>query len=352
MKILSRDLKRGVGVLVQTLDDLWYLSQIIEEGDLVKGKTLRKIKSGDDYARKSKTEKKPVFIKLRVEKAEFHEYSNVLRVSGAIVEGPEDIPLGSHHTFNVEENSKITIMKEKWLKYQLERLKEASSKEPPRILICLLDRENALFALTKAKGYSFLAELEGEVEKKDYQVKSSDFYKEIINLIKEYAGRYKTEYIILASPAFWKEELLKELKDEEIRKKIRIATCSSVTKSAIDEVLKRPELREVLKQDRIAKETQLVEELLLEISKKGMAAYGIEDTRNAAEAGAVKHLLITDRFIHEKRIKKTFDEIEKLMKLVESMKADITLISSEHQAGSKLDGLGGIGALLRYKMEY
>jgi len=32
------------------------------------------------------------------------------------------------------------------------------------------------------------------------------------------------------------------------------------------------------------------------------------------------------------------------------MKGKITVISSEHDGGQKLAGLGGIGALLRYKL--
>ena len=46
-----------------------------------------------------------------------------------------------------------------------------------------------------------------------------------------------------------------------------MATCSSVDKTGINEVLKRPEIKEALKQDRITKEISLVEELLAEISK-------------------------------------------------------------------------------------
>ena len=352
MKLLKKDLKKGVLLLVQSIDDMWYLSQVIEPGDIVKGKTLRKIKLGDEGARKAKSEKKSVFMMLKVEKVEFHKYSDVLRVSGTILEGPEDIAKGTYHTFSLEEGSKITLIKEKWLAYQLERLKEASAKEPPKILICMLDRETAIFALTTAEGYRFLTELEGEVEKKDVKVRTSNFYDEVIKVMKEYSERYKVEHIILASPAFWKEELLKVLKDNEIKRKIKTASCSSVTRNSIDEVLKRQELKDVLKQDRIANETKLVEELLVEIAKKGMAAYGLEETKKAVEAGAVKTLLLTDRFIRDKRIENAFEEIDEIMKLVNSMKAELAIISSEHQAGKKLDGLGGIGAVLRYKLNY
>jgi protein pelota len=41
-------------------------------------------------------------------------------------------------------------------------------------------------------------------------------------------------------------------------------------------------------------------------------------------------------------------ELEKLMRQVEEKSGHITVVSTEHEAGNKLDGLGGIAALLRY----
>ena len=40
------------------------------------------------------------------------------------------------------------------------------------------------------------------------------------------------------------------------------------------------------------------------------------------------------------------------MKTVDSTKGDIIIISSDHEAGKKLDGLGGIAAILRFKLNY
>ena len=71
MKI-SKNLKKGqVKVLTENQDDLWYLSTIIEPGDLVKGKTIRKIKIGEGDQRKTQISKKPVFLKIEVEKTEY-----------------------------------------------------------------------------------------------------------------------------------------------------------------------------------------------------------------------------------------------------------------------------------------
>ena len=39
--------------------------------------------------------------------------------------------------------------------------------------------------------------------------------------------------VIVASPAFWKDDFMKEFGNEEIRKRIVTATCSSVGKNAM-----------------------------------------------------------------------------------------------------------------------
>ncbi len=354
MKLIHTDFKKGeVKVKIENLDDLWYLNQIVEKTDLVKGKTLRKIKLGEETQRKQKVEKKAVFLLIEVEKVEFSKTSNILRISGIVKQGPEDVPLGSHHTFNVEENTIIAIIKQKWMKFQVDRLKEASKESSSKILICVHDREEAYFALMKKYGYQLLVGIKGNVAKKaDAKQIESNFYKEILRQLEDYNDRYNLNKIIIASPAFWKEELMKEISNEELKNKIILATCSSIGENAINEVIKRPETSEALKQDRIAKEFRFVDELFVEISKNNLASYGLRETKNAAEAGAVKQLLITDRFIQKKRLEEKYEEIEYMIKTVDSTKGEITIISSEHEAGKKLDGLGGIAAILRYKINY
>ena len=67
MKKLSINLKKGeIKLQIQNLDDLWCLNQIIDPTDLIKGKTIRKIKIGDKDQRNVKIIKKPVFIEIKV----------------------------------------------------------------------------------------------------------------------------------------------------------------------------------------------------------------------------------------------------------------------------------------------
>ncbi|MBI2574471.1 mRNA surveillance protein pelota [Candidatus Woesearchaeota archaeon] len=351
MKILKTNLNKGeVTIAVQTADDLWHLSQIMEKGDYIKGKTLRKIQIKGKEERSTEAVKKPIWIKLLVESVEFHKYTNMLRAGGTIVEGPEEVPK-AHHTFSFEEGTIATIIKEKWYSYQLKRLREASEKKTGRIIICAFDREEAVFALLKEQGYEILAELKGQVEKKLQKTETRNFYREIIHALQEYDRRYSPEHVILASPSFWKEELLKELNDSKLKQKLVLSACSNV-QGGVKEVLNRPELQEVLKQERASMEAQAVEKLFAEISKSGLSAYGSKEVGEAANAGAVKTLLVTDGLIHRTRQQGSFAEIDGLMKSTDRTGGEVFIINSENEPGQKLDALGGIGALLRYKIHW
>ena len=352
MKILSRN-KEEFKLKIENADDLWYLSTIVDAGDLVKGKSLRKIKIGDSSQGNVKIIKKPVFLEIKVEKVEFAETSNVLRVLGIITQSPEEVEHGDHHSFALEEGSIITIHKEEWLAYQTERLREAAAEKQGRILIVIHDREEAFFALMKKAGYTLLSHITGDVQKKgDDKSITKNFYREILDLVQEYVDRYTITSVVMASPAFWKEELAKELKDEVLKKKIIFATCATVGKTAIAEVLRRDEVKKALQQDRMTHEVNLVEDLLTEIKKNNCAAYGIKQTEEATNAGAVKDLLVADSFIQESRRENFYNRLDAIMKTTESTKGKVHIISAEHEAGKKLTGLGGIAALLRYKLSY
>ena len=349
MKILKKNYKKNfVKLKIENLDDLWYLTYIIEKSDILKAKTYRKIKLGKENDRNKKVVKKPVFLCIEIEKIEFSKYSNVLRVSGLITQGPEDIPLGSHHTINLEENTQFSLEKKSFLKYQIDKLEESAKDSQSKILVGVHDREEAYFALLKKYGFEILTQFKATVQKKtDVKTEVHDLFPIIKKTILEYDKRYNFSNIIIASPGFWREYVQKLLKDN---KKIVYATCSAVGINGINEVIKRQEVQQVLKQQKFADEIKKVEEMLAEISKQGKAEYGLKQIKKAIELGSVSVLLITDNLIHKKRQDDSFEEIDFLMRKVESMQGEVHIISSEHDGGMKLDGLGGIGALLRYKI--
>jgi protein pelota len=348
MKIILKDMKHKIlKVRIDNNEDSWYLSNIIEPDDLVSGMTERKIKLGGTED-KSRILKRIIHLKIRVEKLD--DENSVLRVSGPIIEAPDDIPKGDFHTFALDQGSVVTIEKEHWTAYSLKKLDEAAKNDKLNILVVAFDREEAIFALLKNQGYDILLDLKGDVSKKDLEEKKSNFYSEIYKQIKAYDEREGFSSIVLASPAFWKEYLLKEFDDDALRKKITLAACSSIDEGTINEILKRPELKTVLEKDRSSKESRLIEELLDDI-RKDNAAYGIKQVKEKIVAGNVSALLVSENLVRKMKSEKIFDQIDLLMNDAESLGADIRIISSD-DAAKKLDGLSGIAAILRWKENY
>lgn len=350
MKIIHSDLKHGeIKIKAENAEDLWYLSDIIEKDDIVSGTTERKIKLGSGGDEKTKIIKRIVFLKIKVEKIE-NDNMNALRVSGPIIVAPDDIPKGDYHTFAIEDGTIITIEKQQFSRYALKKLEEAVKSEKINILIVAFDREEAIFAQLKNSGYEILLDLTGDVAKKDFDEKKANFYEIIYKQMIEYDARNSYSNIIVASPAFWKEYLIKEVKDDKIKKKITLATCSSIDGSTINEILKRPELKTVLDKDKETKELKLVEELLDNI-RTDNAAYGFDQVIEKLISGNISILLISENLIKKSREEKFYDKIDRIMQDAENLNADIKIITSE-QSSRKLDGLSGIGAILRWKENY
>jgi len=348
MKIIKKNLKKQELTLkIENLDDIWVLNQVIEPNDIVKGKTERKIKIGDSSDRNIKVVRKSIFLSIKVEKTDISENSEILRVLGTIIEGPEEVARNEHHSFNLEVNSVFTIIKNKWLNYQLQKIEEASKGPPINILMVVFDREEAYFAKLKRHGYSVLGKIAGDVQKKEEKHISKDnFYKEISKKIVEYDKSREINNIILASPGFWKENLMKVI-PEDLKKKIVLATVSQATERALAELMKRDELQKVLEQNRAAQESKLVDKLLQGVSKDS-ACYGFEETKEKVFFGAVSDLLVSHSFLQKCRGKNKYEELEKIMLSCEQMDGKVHIISSD-EAQKSLDSLSGIAGILRWK---
>ena len=341
MKLTGKDFRKGfVKIIVDDPDDLWYLSHIITPGDIITGKTTRKIKIADKQVKKT--------ITLQIKAGKLLLESHSLRILGKVTQGPDDIPIGSHHTISVQVGDNLKIEKESWLSYQKQKLEDASSQKVS-FLICIFDREEAIIALTKKRGFNILAHLKGKVSKKRMKQESKAFYPEIIKSIEEYNQRHNPQAIVIASPVFYKEDLFK-LITSPWKKKVALANCSSVTERALSEVIKRPEVQQVLQHSRLLKETILVDELLAGIKKNGLVAYGFKEVKNAVNQSAVSKLLVADSFIDKLRENDDFEKLDSLMKMVDQHTGNIHIISTDHDAGKQLKHLGGIAALLRFKI--
>ncbi len=341
MKSLARDVRQGWWeILAESADDLWVLSHIILPGDLVRAVTTRKIVKGE-----GEPIRKTVVMAVDVEKVALE--GGCLRVLGAVREGPEDVPRGDHHSLLIHSGDKLTITKREWAQDQLLRIREACVAKPPSVLVVVFDRDEATFAALRQAGHEILAHMEGTVQKKRSEERvKGDFFEDIAKNLAAYDERLKPATLLLASPAFWKDELLKRL-PKDLRKKVVMASCSGGNPASVDEVLKRDDISSTLGMQRVVQESQIVEQLLAGIAKGGAVVYGIKEVEDAAAAGAVATLLVTESRLARAREEGDFSRFDDILKSVDVSKGVIMILGKE--VGKRIDGLGGIAALLRFR---
>ena len=341
MKILKSDFKKAfVTIKIDVNDDLWYLENVLEIGDFIKSRTLRSVFM-EREGKKIKTDRKPMVLKIEVEKIEFQKYTNKLRLTGKIKEGPEEAQLGSYHTIEVELGTVLTIYKKEWKNYQIDKLKKAQTRIPD-ILIVVTDSTQSTFGLLKRSGVEIISELRNPHSRQEEE-KLPEFHKKVASEIDKFSDVKK---IILAGPGFAKEHVQKIIQENypDIKDKLIIDNASSATESGINEILKRRTLEKVIKESEIVKESQIIQEFFTHLNKDdGLSVYGLEQIKEADNSGAVKVLIISEENIRKK-------EIDQLARQVEKKKGIVEIVSRTYDLGEQFHRMGGLGAILRFRI--
>ncbi|MFB6170612.1 MAG: mRNA surveillance protein pelota [Haloarculaceae archaeon] len=355
MRIAERQRAEGgrerLTLVPESLDDLWHLTHVLEPGDLVSGDTTRRIQRADDQLRDTGGEREHMYVTIEVEETEFARFANRLRVSGVITGCSREDQLGLHHTLNVEEHTELEVEKV-WQTDQMDRLEEAvESAEQPDVAIATVEEGEAHVHTVAQYGVEERATLTGPTGKGEYARERSELFEELTQVL----ARLDVDAIILAGPGFTKQDALDYIEDHahELTEKISVVDTSAVGGRGVHEVLKRGAVEEVQTQTRIAREAELVDELMERIAAGHEAVYGPDETMEAAEFGAVEHLLVLDSRLRAERADEgdwSFDAND-LIETVEQKGGEVTVFSGEFDPGQQLKNLGGVAALLRYRLQ-
>jgi len=187
-----------------------------------------------------------------------------------------------------------------------------------------------------------------EAEKRDEAVKN--FFKSALQALQETWTKMRSPIVILG-PGFVKNDFAKYVREKatEIADSIvDVKGVNSAGVAGIQEALRSGVLGKTLKNIRIADETRLVEEVLARLGRSATdVTYGRNEVARATEYGAVERLLVADTMLREASDQER-TTIENIMRSVETKGGQVTVISTEHEAGVKLQSLGGIASILRF----
>ncbi|MCW4044856.1 MAG: mRNA surveillance protein pelota [Candidatus Bathyarchaeota archaeon] len=354
MKITEKNLAKGfMKVIPESMDDLWHLYNVIYKDDEVYAYSSRAIKSDQEYSRPKSAERVSAFMGVTVESVSWDKFLGKLRVHGLICHAPEIIPEGAHHTLSIALNQPVTIVKKEWPRHAVDRLLRASEAEKP-LLIVAIDDEGFAIAETKQYGVDIKVEerikLPGKLEAEKRSTSLKDYFNRALNSLNQlWATQHNL--IVIVGVGFIKSDFAKFVADHASDLAKAVVDVKSVNNggvSGIYEAVRSGVLLKAAAQLRIVDETETMEEVMKRLGKgENTITYGIDAVEKAVQTGAVEKLVIADTMLRESPEEQRL-HLETLLHEVEQRRGKIAVVSTEHEAGSKLLALGGIAALLRF----
>ena len=335
----------------ENVDDLWHLAHVLEPGDLVEGDTTRRIQRNDDQMRDTGGQREHLFVTLDVDDVEFARFANRLRVSGVIVGCSREDQLNAHHTINVEEHDEITVEKH-FKPDQTERIQAATeAAENPDVAIATVEEGAAYIHTVQQYGTEEYASFTKPTGKGEYSRPRNELFAELGDAL----AHLDSDAVILAGPGFTKNDAREYIADEhrELSDQLTTVDTSAAGDRGVHEVLKRGAVDEVQKETRISKEATLIDDLTAEIAQGAKATYGPEDVAEAADFGAIETLLVVDdRLRTERQGDGDWSiDVNEVIESVEQQGGDVVVFSAEFDPGQQLANLGGIAAILRYRLQ-
>ncbi|WFC97684.1 Translation factor pelota [Malassezia yamatoensis] len=298
-----------------------------------------------------------------------------LHISGRVAEENSNVRTGSFHTLDIEIQRKLTITKEVWDRQHLEVLEESGNVNNSaeigavilgagKAIVCILTNNMTLVQQRiqvslprKRAGAGYGAATSG-VNKL-----SERFNDQVYNAVVKLLGMPSMRVVLLASPGFWRDSMYdyllaeatrrndKILMGSEGRRKLLRVHCATTHVHSLVDVLKSPEVASQLQDTKFTRETQVLDKFLRTLSSDDLRAwYGERAIVLAAERGAIGTLLLSDAMLRNAHPLRRKQWVE-LCDQVKSLGGTVVILSSLHESGRQLNGLGGVAALLTYPLD-
>jgi protein pelota len=383
MKLLKSQIEQKTGagwatMLPEEPEDMWHAYNLIQEHDQIRAKAVRRVSKVSDSGSTS-SQRIALDLTITVTSTDFDIGSGQLHVSGRVAKENEHVKLGQHHTLDLELNRKFTLEKaDGWDSVALEQLKEACDNERrAEIWAVVLGEGTANICMITEHQTILRQKVEVAVPRKrrggvDGHSKGMErfFSTTLSTLLRQVdlpsTQQGKTLPLLLASPGFIAASFLAYIKAEATRANnkpllaiiptIIIAHSSSAHVHSLNEILSSPAITTKLSDTKFARETALMDKFnTLMRMDDGRAWYGPREVERAVDKGAVGRgggvLMINNGLFRAQNVQERRRWVRLVDRVREVEGGEVRVLSSLHESGKRLEGLGNVAAILTYPLE-
>ena len=377
MRLVKQSIERdGSGTMTlcpEEPEDMWFTYNLIRPTDTLRASAIRRVTTESSTGSTSST-RIHTTLSIRVTGLDFDPQSSQLHVSGRIAEETKYTKVGQYHTLDLELHRNFTLEKaEGWDSVARDLVKEACDpvKSSEAWAVVMEEGMANLCVLTGSRTV-LRQRIEGRVPRKrgglgqgDHDKGLGKFFGTVLETLLRHLDLAESKPILLASPGYTASNFLKHIMEAATRTgnkpllaqkaNFLVVHSSSGHLYALNEVLGQPEVLAKLKDTKFTRETKLMDEFMTLLRKDdGRAWYGPREVEKAAEQGALGRgggvLMISDALFRAQDVAIRRRWVTLVDKVRDVEGGDVRVLSSEHESGKKLAGLGGIAAILTFPL--
>lgn len=352
---------------------MWFTYNLIRPTDTLRASAVRRVTTESSTGSTSST-RVHMNLTICVTGLDFDPQSAQLHVSGRIAEETKYTKVGQYHTLDLELNRNFTLEKaEGWDSIARDLVKEAcdpvKSSEAWAVVmeeglahLCVLTGSRTVL---RQKVEAKVPRKRGGLAQADHDKGMGRFFQTTLDTLLRQIDLAESKPILIASPGYTAQNFQKFILETATRtgnklllaQKANLVVVHSTSGHlhALDEVLGSLEVLAKLKDTKYARETKLMDDFMTILrNDDGRAWYGPREVEKAAEQGALGRgggvLLISNALFRAQDV----DVRRRWVRLVDKVRdvegGEVRVLSSEHESGKKLEGLGGIAAILTFPL--
>ncbi|CZS96138.1 hypothetical protein WAI453_009762 [Rhynchosporium graminicola] len=376
MRLIKQNIERdGSGTITlfpEEPEDMWHAYNLIASTDLLRASAIRRVTTESATGSTSST-RVHITLLIRVTSIDFDPQAGQLHVSGQVAEENKWVKVGAFHTLDLELQRNFTLEKSQgWDSVALDVVREAIKQDKEGTVPAVVMQEGMANICLITEHQTILKQrVETGIPRKrsgragDHDKGLIKFYETTLETLKRHVDITQPRPLLLASPGFTAAGFQKYILDEATRKAEKavlanksnfiVIHSSSGHLHSLNEVLKSPEVLVKLKDTKYSRETRFMDDFMTMLRKDdGRAWYGPSEVEQAVEKGAVGRgggiLLISNALFRSQEI----GVRKRWVTLVDKVKeegGEARVLSSDHESGRRLEGLGGIAAILTFPLD-